>query len=75
MSPEATPDRRCFLKAASTLVGAPCLRPTPRAPAAEKTAERGKQDQVAPVIVVHGGYTSQLPERPEALRPRRTCWP
>jgi L-asparaginase len=68
MSPEAKPDRRCFLKAASTLVGCVFLTSGTKAQAAEEIGESGKKNQGVPIIVVHGGYTSQLHERPEDLK-------
>ena len=68
MSHEARPDRRCFLKAASTLVGGAFLTSGKKAQAAEEVGESGKKNKGAPIIVVHGGYSSQLHERPEDLK-------
>jgi isoaspartyl peptidase/L-asparaginase-like protein (Ntn-hydrolase superfamily) len=68
MSPEAKPSRRCFLKAASTLVGGAFLTFGKKAQAAEEPSESGKKNQGVPIIIVHGGYTSQLHETPEALK-------
>lgn len=68
MSPEAKPDRRCFLKTASTLVGAALFTAGNETQAAEEPGESGKKNQGGPIIVVHGGYTSQLHERPEDLQ-------
>jgi isoaspartyl peptidase/L-asparaginase-like protein (Ntn-hydrolase superfamily) len=61
-------DRRCFLKTASTLVGGALFTAGSETLAAEKPGERGKKNKAAPIILVHGGYTSQLHERPEDLK-------
>jgi len=68
MSPEAKPDRRSFLTAASALVGGAFLTSGKKAPAAEEIVESGKKNKGAPIIVVHGGYSSQLHEKPEDLQ-------
>ena len=68
MSPEAKPDRRCFLKAAGTVVGGVFLTTGKTTQAAEEPSESGNRKKSAPIVVVHGGYTSQLPERPEDLK-------
>jgi L-asparaginase len=68
MNPAAKSDRRCFLKAAGTLVGGAYLASGENAQAQEQSGSSGKNDQLAPIIVLHGGYTSQLHERPDDLQ-------
>jgi L-asparaginase / beta-aspartyl-peptidase len=68
MSPEAKPDRRCFLKVVSTLAGGAFLTSGNQARAAEEIGEGDKKIKAAPIIVVHGGYSSQLHEKPEDLK-------
>ncbi len=66
MNPEAKPDRRCFLKTGGALIGGVLLTPDQAGQAAEGTG--GKRNKTAPIVVVHGGYTSQLHEKPDSLQ-------
>ncbi|HTU25385.1 MAG TPA: isoaspartyl peptidase/L-asparaginase [Pirellulales bacterium] len=68
MKSDANPDRRCFLKVAGALVGAASSPLNVYAQAETKLASGGKGMATSPMIVVHGGYTHQLPERPEDLQ-------